>query len=98
MFFPLLGRMVSGFGEGYVSAMYGELARITTEDERTRYFAIIKANYIIGIVVGPALNLFLKEFDFYIGNWHIDFRTSPGFFMALMWILATGIMFVFVRL
>jgi MFS family permease len=96
MFLPLLGRMVSGFGEGYVSAMYGELARITTEDERTRYFAIIKANYIIGIVVGPALNLFLKEFDFYIGNWHIDFRTSPGFFMALMWILATGIMFVFV--
>ena len=94
MFLPLLGRMVSGFGEGY--AIWTELARITAEEERTRYFTLVKVSYFLGVVLGPALNLFLKEFDFYIGNWHIDFRTSLGFFMALMWILATGIMFVFV--
>ncbi|CAB4019130.1 Hypothetical predicted protein, partial [Paramuricea clavata] len=78
MYLPLLGRMVAGFGEGYASAIWAELARITTEEERTRYFTLV------------------KEFDFYIGNWHIDFRTSPEFFMALMWILATGVMLVFV--
>ncbi|CAB4006385.1 major facilitator superfamily domain-containing 8-like [Paramuricea clavata] len=88
--------MVAGFGEGYASAIWTELARITTEEERTRYFALLKVCFFLGVVLGPALNLFLKECDFYIGNWHIDFRTSPGFFMALMWILATGIMFVFV--
>ncbi|CAB3989312.1 major facilitator superfamily domain-containing 8-like [Paramuricea clavata] len=96
MSLPLLGRMVAGLGEGYVSAIWAELARITTEEERTRYFALLKVSYLLGIVLGPALNFFLMEFDFYIGNWHIDFRTSPGFFMALMWILVTGIMFVFV--
>ncbi|CAB4006386.1 major facilitator superfamily domain-containing 8-like [Paramuricea clavata] len=96
MYLPLLGRMVAGFGEGYASVIWAELARITTEEERTRYFTLVKVSLFLGVVSGPALNIFLKEFDFYIGNWHIDFRTSPGFFMALMWILATGIMFVFV--
>ena len=96
MSLPLIGRMIAGFGEGYVSAIWAELARITTEEERTRYFALLKVSGFLGIVLGPALNVFLKEIDFYIGNWHIDFRTSPGFFMALMWILATGIRFVFV--
>jgi MFS family permease len=77
-------------------AIWTELARITTEEERTRYFTLVKVSYFLGVVLGPALNLFLKEFDFYIGNWHIAFRTSPGFFMVLMCLLATGIMFVFV--
>ncbi|CAB4021197.1 major facilitator superfamily domain-containing 8-like [Paramuricea clavata] len=96
MSLPLLGRMVAGFGEGYVSAIWAELARITTEEERTRYFALLKVSFVLELALGPALNIFLKEFDFYIGNWHIDFRTSPGFFMSLMWILVTGIMYVFV--
>ncbi|CAB4007035.1 major facilitator superfamily domain-containing 8-like [Paramuricea clavata] len=96
MSLPLLGRMVAGFGEGYVSAIWAELARITTGEERTRYFVLLKVSFVLGLALGPALNIFLKEFDFYIGNWHIDFRTSPGFFMSLMWILVTGIMYVFV--
>ena len=79
-----------------VSYLGAELARITTEEERTRYFALLKVSFVLGLALGPALNIFLKEFDFYIGNWHIDFRTSPGFFMSLMWILVTGIMYVFV--
>jgi MFS family permease len=60
--------MIAGFGEGYVSAIWAELARITTEEERTRYFALLKVSYLLGLVLGPALNLFLMEFDFYIGN------------------------------
>ncbi len=95
MSLPLIGRTIAGVGDGYVSAIYGELARGTTEDERTRYFAIIKGSHLMGIALGPSLNFFLKDFDFYIGNWHIDFRTSPGFFMAVMWTLVTGIMYVF---
>ena len=90
--FPLIGRMVSGFGEGYISAMWGEIARITTEEQRTRYFAILKGANLLGTAIGPALNLFLKEFDFYIGHWHIDFRTSSGFVMGIVWIAVTIVM------
>ena len=90
--FPLIGRMISGFGEGYISAMWGEIARITTEEQRTRYFAILKGANLLGTAIGPALNLFLKEFDFYIGKWHIDYRTSSGFFMGVVWVAVTMVM------
>jgi MFS family permease len=93
---PLFGRMIAGFGEGYISAMWGELARVTTKEQRTRYFTILKGSNLLGAAIGPALNLFLKEFNFYIGSWHIDFRTSPGFFMGVVWVIVTLIMLVFV--
>ena len=91
---PLLGRLVAGVGDGYVSAIYGVLARATTENERTRYFAVIKGSNLLGIAFGPALNFFLKDFNFYIGRWHIDYRTSPGFFMAITWAFFAGIMYL----
>ena len=55
---PLIGRMVAGFGEGFISAMWGELARVTTAEQRTRYFAILKGSNLLGAAVGPAFNLF----------------------------------------
>ena len=88
--------MVAGFGEGYISAMWGEIARVTTKEQRTRYFAILKGSNLFGAAIGPAFNLFLKEFNFNIGEWHIDFRTSPGFFMGIVWVLVTFIMLQFV--
>ncbi len=94
---PLFGRMIAGFGEGYISAMWGELARVTTKEQRTRYFAILKGSNLLGAAIGPALNLFLKHFNFYIGSWHIDFRTSPGFFMGIVWMVVTLIMLAFVH-
>ena len=93
MSLPLLGRIVAAIGEGYLAAMYGALARATTEDERTRYFSVLKGAHNLGIAFGPAFNFFLKDFNFYVGVWHIDYRTSPGFFMAVMWALVAGIMY-----
>ena len=93
---PLIGRMVAGFGEGFISAMWGELARVTTREQRTRYFAILKGSNLLGAAVGPAFNLFLKEINFNIGDWPIDFRTSPGFVMGLVWIVVTVLMLFFV--
>ena len=92
MLLPLLGRIVSGVGGSFTPAIYGVLARATTEKERTRYFAVIKGSNLLGIAFGPPLNYFLKDFNFYIGNWHIDFRTSPGFSMAVLWALVAVIM------
>ena len=91
---PLIGRMVAGFGEGFISAMWGELARVTTKEQRTRYFAILKGSNLLGAAVGPAFNLFLKEIHFNIGDWPIDYRTSPGFVMGLIWLVVTVLMLV----
>ena len=90
---PLLGRIVAAIGEGYLAGMYGVLSRATSEDERTRYFSILKGAHNLGIAFGPAFNFFLEGFNFRIGHWHIDYRTSPGFFMAVTWALVAGIMY-----
>ncbi|XP_046844379.1 uncharacterized protein LOC124438356 isoform X2 [Xenia sp. Carnegie-2017] len=75
--FPLLGRMIAGFGEGFISAMWGEMTRVTTNEQRTRFFAILKGCNLLGAAVGPAFNLVLRNIDFSIGSWFIDYRTSP---------------------
>ena len=87
VYMPILGRCISGLGSGYVSALYGEVARVTTPDERTRIVTILEGVRLLGITIGPSFNLFLQSFDFYIGSWKVDKRTAPGFFMAIIWCL-----------
>lgn len=90
--FPLLGRMIAGFGEGFISAMWGEMTRVTTNEQRTRFFAILKGCNLLGAAIGPAFNLVLRNIDFSIGSWFIDYRTSPGFVMGFIWIFVSLLM------
>ena len=94
VYMPILGRCVSGIGAGYVSALYGEVARITTPAERTRIVTFLEGVRLLGITIGPSFNFFLQNFDFYIGSWKIDKRTAPGFFMAILWFVV-GIIHMF---
>ena len=87
VYMPILGRCISGIGAGYVSALYGEVTRITTPTERTRIVTILEGVRLLGITIGPSFNFFLQNFDFYIGPWKIDKRTAPGFFMAILWFI-----------
>ena len=41
----------------------------------------------LGLLLGPACNLFLRELDFYIGPFHINKLNAPGFFLAVMYLL-----------
>ena len=93
-YMPILGRCISGIGAGYVSALYGEVSRITTPAERTRIVTILEGVRLLGITIGPSFNFFLQSFDFHIGPWKIDKRTAPGFFMAILWLIV-GVIHVF---
>lgn len=94
VYMPIVGRCISGIGAGYVSALYGEVSRVTTPSERTRIVTILEGVRLLGITIGPSFNFFLQNFDFYIGPWKIDKRTAPGFFMAILWFLV-GIIHLF---
>ncbi|XP_028394283.1 uncharacterized protein LOC114518483 [Dendronephthya gigantea] len=94
VYMPILGRCISGIGAGYVSALYGEVSRVTTPAERTRIVTILEGVRLLGITIGPSFNFFLQNFNFYIGPWKIDKRTAPGFFMAILWFLV-GIIHLF---
>ena len=86
-FMPVAGRLVSGLGQSCSAAMYGEVKRVTSPEERNRVMIFMEGVRLFGVVIGPGMNFFLKDFDLRFGPWVIDHRTAPGFFMAIVWLL-----------
>ena len=86
-YMPLVGRLVSGLGQGFSGALYGEVKRVTSPEERNRVMIFMEGVRLFGVVIGPGMNFFMKDFDLTFGPWIIDQRTAPGFFMAIVWLL-----------
>uniref|UniRef100_A0A8C5ETT8 Uncharacterized LOC114479419 n=1 Tax=Gouania willdenowi TaxID=441366 RepID=A0A8C5ETT8_GOUWI len=83
----LASRLVAGVGAGAGSSIFGFLTRSTRPDERAGIFAAIMACRQVGLLIGPASNLFLRLCDFRLGPFVVNKYTSPGIFMCLLWVL-----------
>ncbi|CAL8309757.1 unnamed protein product [Lota lota] len=83
----LASRLVAGVGTGAGSAIFGFLSRSTASEDRASVFAAAMACRQVGLLIGPAFNLFLRLCDFHIGPFVVNKYTAPGLFMCLMWIL-----------
>ncbi|XP_041848751.1 major facilitator superfamily domain-containing protein 8 [Melanotaenia boesemani] len=83
----LSSRFVAGIGAGAGSSIFGFLTRSTLPEERAGIFAAIMACRQVGLLVGPAFNLFLRLCDFKLGPFVVNKYTSPGIFMCLLWVL-----------
>uniref|UniRef100_A0A7M4EUV8 Uncharacterized LOC109308487 n=1 Tax=Crocodylus porosus TaxID=8502 RepID=A0A7M4EUV8_CROPO len=84
----LLGsRLVAGVGTGAGASIFGYLTRSTTSQERATVFAVVMACRQVGLLIGPACNLFLRLCNFRLGPFEVNKFTSPGLFMCLLWIL-----------
>ncbi|XP_016520856.1 major facilitator superfamily domain-containing protein 8 [Poecilia formosa] len=83
----LSSRLLAGIGTGAGSSIFGFLTRSTTSEDRTTVFAAVMACRQAGLLVGPALNIFLRLCDFHIGPFIVNKYTAPGLFMFLLWIL-----------
>ncbi|EDO49760.1 predicted protein [Nematostella vectensis] len=81
------GRLVAGIGAGVSSAIFAQIARTTTEEERTSVYSIAMGLRQFGLLIGPGMNVFLKECNFKLGPFKVDHYTSPGLFMAAIWLL-----------
>ncbi|PIK38758.1 putative major facilitator superfamily domain-containing protein 8 [Apostichopus japonicus] len=81
----VLSRFIAGIGAGVGSSMLAQIAHTTTTKERSAAFALFMAARQFGLIIGPALNLFLELFDFTIGQYHCNEYTAPGLFMAAVW-------------
>ena len=68
----------AGIGAGAGAALLGELARTTAREHRTLFFSIFMSMRQIGLVIGPAFNVFLHAFNFHLGPFAVDQFTSPG--------------------
>ncbi|XP_075794188.1 major facilitator superfamily domain-containing protein 8-like isoform X1 [Pelodiscus sinensis] len=84
----LLGsRLVAGVGTGVGASIFGYLTRSTTSQERATVFAAVMACRQVGLLIGPACNLFLRLCNFRLGPFEVNKFTAPGLFMCLLWVL-----------
>lgn len=81
----VLSRFIAGIGAGVGASMLAQIARTTTEKERSSAFALFMAARQFGLIFGPGLNIFLEDIDITIGQFKCDKLTSPGLFMAFVW-------------
>lgn len=90
----LTARLVAGVGSGVASSIFGTISRTTSEEERTGIFSLFMSLRQVGLIVGPAFNLFLHSLDFKIGRVTVNEYTSPGLLMAAIWLLHTIIVII----
>ncbi|XP_055864547.1 uncharacterized protein LOC106067077 [Biomphalaria glabrata] len=80
-------RFISGFGAASEAIALAEVSRYTTEKERTGIISNLVASRQIALLIGPGLNVFLREANFTIGIFEVNKFSSPGAFMVIMWSL-----------
>ncbi|KAJ8374271.1 hypothetical protein SKAU_G00048510 [Synaphobranchus kaupii] len=83
----LASRLVAGIGTGAGSSIFGFLTRTTASKDRATVFAVVMACRQIGLLIGPAFNIFLRLCDFQLGPFVLNKYTSPGLFMCALWML-----------
>ncbi|XP_061681739.1 uncharacterized protein mfsd8l1 [Syngnathoides biaculeatus] len=83
----LSSRLVAGIGTGAGSSIFGLLTRSTAPEDRSTVFAAVMVCRQVGLVIGPAFNIFLRLFDFRLGPFVVNAYTAPGLFMCFLWIL-----------
>jgi len=61
--FIVIARFVVGLGAGNAALSMAYVTRITTSKNRTQYLATINGLNLLGIVMGPALNVAVRRFS-----------------------------------
>lgn len=87
VWFLLVSRLVAGIGGGAEAVLLAEVTRNSPEEKRTGLISLLVAIRQTGLLVGPGLNLFLREIDFTVYHFHVNKYNIPGAFMACVWIL-----------
>ena len=85
-YLPLIGRFMSGLGEGTVGVVYGAVTQGTNNKNRARAFLYFEGLYSVGTAFGPVLGSFIT-FDLDIFGLEINAGNSPGLILATIWFL-----------
>jgi len=92
----LVARMLVGCGAANATLTMSFIARITRSEERTKAMAMLSGINLIGVVIGPAVNLLVTEINFEIPGTIIIFNplTNPGWLMVLLMLVLAGVLWL----
>ena len=94
----LAARAISGMCLGASTVALAYVARTTDAKQRIGVISLIMASRQLGLMLGPAFNLFLRKLDFRLADrFDVDRKSAPGLFMAALWSLCSLFIFVFYK-
>jgi MFS family permease len=85
-YLPLIGRLLSGLGEGTVGVVYGAIAKGTDSRNRAQAFLYFEGLYTLGTACGPVIGSFFT-FNFDVLGLEMNAGNSPGLILATIWFL-----------
>ena len=84
----LAARTISGLCLGASPVALAYIAKTTSEKQRIGVIAIVMASRQLGLMCGPAFNIFLRKANYLLfGRFPVDRKSSPGLFMASLWLV-----------
>ena len=91
----LASKLISGVVGGADPVGYAYIAKTTTKKRRLTIIGILMASRQLGLMFGPAFNLFLRKTNFMLFGFPVNRLSSPGLFMAILWIVFLIIIAIF---
>ena len=74
----LIGRMIAGIGAANSALVRPYISLVTVHEERTKYMSISTGLSMLGLLVGPALNVAFVHSNVSFGFTSFNKRTSAG--------------------
>ncbi|XP_047145525.1 uncharacterized protein LOC124818566 [Hydra vulgaris] len=82
--FLIGGRVISGFGGALKSIIYSETIRSYQANEISSKLSVLSMMVYFGFMLGPGINFFFKNINFFIGDWHLQYVNFPGIFLSVL--------------
>lgn len=83
----LLSRLIAGVGNVASVALMTDVTRATSKEERTSVLVSFSIAQQVGLLFGPACNLFLRQISFTLFGFEVNKLNGPGFFLATMYFI-----------
>jgi len=84
----LLGsRLISGCGKSIAVVFLSDICKSTNKEKRTPILLLFNIAGQLGLLLGPACNMFLREIEFELGWLSVNKLNAPGVFLFFLWLL-----------
>ena len=90
----LTGRLLGGVGAASSALGFAYLATVVANDRQTKVNSLLSALRIVGMAVGPCVNVFLARINLHVGSFSLDPLNSVGLVLLCSNLLALASIYI----
>lgn len=93
---PLLGRIISGAGDGFTALAMCEITYLYEEHNRVGMVCILELGRVLGFLMGPMINFFIIRWTVH-HSWGLSSKVLPSYVMGCCWVAMLVVTFICVH-